>query len=170
MLPKDCFNTKIQIDGLKGLISKAKLQGNKVAEASFQTQLDGLVQQYNSVGCGVDIIMDRCLYITNRVSFLETEIAYYTQKILQDNRVEGKLNQYNAELTNLKKEALGLNCIAKVEQSRQKIVSGIVNTFSEIDKARIETQSKAEANKRVIIGAAILIGAVVLIILFAPKK
>jgi len=169
MQKKDCYNTKIKIDDLKKSIAKAKLENNKIAQDAFQIQLDALILDYNNTDCGIDIIMDRCLYINNQIETLTSDINYYTKQAISNGSLQNKVDQLKYQLSDFKKEASLLNCVSKVEESRQSVVSNIIDQYSSFDKNRIESESKKQVQKRVIIGATVLMLSLFMIIKFSKK-
>jgi hypothetical protein len=60
-------------------------------------------------------------------------------------------------------------CVSKVEEIRQKDVKSIVETFTEEDKLRIGKKTDAEVKKRNIIGASVLVIALVMIVFLSKK-
>lgn len=118
-------------------------------------------KKYSDEGCGKDILMEKCLERENYINQIRETISVKTQ--------QGNLNYTDAMskvLFEEKNKFSKLGCEKKIEQSRQVAVADTVNKYSELDKQRIEADSKYQVKVRVFMGASIfLIGLTVMIIL-----
>lgn len=107
---------------------------------------------------------DDCLLLEKTINKIINEKSYYSLKMnsgelaVLDKRL-GELNDYFAKI----------NCEMVLGNKKLEQVSQIAKTFGEIDKARIEAETKAERNKRIYIGIAIILAGVG-IILITNKK
>ena len=61
-------------------------------------------------------------------------------------------------------------CISKVEAIKQKDVSSIIENFTDIDEARIESKTDVDVKKRIIIGGSVLVLGLGMIIFLSKRK
>ena len=57
-----------------------------------------------------------------------------------------------------------------ISEFRAEVIGGITGSFSEMDKQRIEAESKYQAKQKIFFGAIILLGAVLIITMFGKKE
>lgn len=92
----------------------------------------GLMQQYKDLGCGKDIPLENCLYY-----------QYRLRQNPNDKSWQAKLDKEN--------------CKKKLTEYIQDTVKGVYNTYSELDKERIESESKYQRNQKVFFGGMVFL-------------
>jgi hypothetical protein len=108
---------------------------------------------------------DNCELLAKQIDLLVINKEYWSR---QFNNAEADAT--NNFLMAKKKWYDVYGCISKVEEIRQKDVKSIIETYTEQDKARIEAKTSAEVKKRNLIGASVLVLALVMIIFLSKKK
>lgn len=73
-------------------------------------------------------------------------------------------------ISRYRKEFNDNNCTKIIEQYRQQELGDVASKFQELDKRRIEEESKYVRNQRIFFGGLILLGGLVIITLFGKKK
>lgn len=107
---------------------------------------------------------DDCFWIEKTINRIINEKSFYAIKM---NSAE--LTVLDQRLKELQDDFAKKNCEMVLGNKKIEEVSDIVKKYGEIDKARIESQSIAERNKRIIIGIGIILAGVG-IILITNKK
>jgi hypothetical protein len=103
----------------------------------------GLMQEYEKYGCGKNVPLENCLYYKYR---------------LKQNPKDAK---FKALMENAK-------CDDVLKAYQNETVLGVYNTYSALDKQRIEAESKYERNKKLFFGGMVFL--VVVGILLVRKK
>ena len=103
----------------------------------------GLMQEYEKYGCGKNVTLENCLY--------------YKYKLKQ--------NPKDDKFKNLSE---GAKCEDVLKTYSTETVGGIYDTYSNLDKQRIETESKYERNKKLFFGGMVFL--VVVGIFLVRKK
>lgn len=107
---------------------------------------------------------DDCFVMEKNINKLINEKSFYAVKMNS-----GEISVLDKRLTELNDFFAKKNCEMVLGNKKIEEVSDIVKKYGEIDKARIESQSIAERNKRIIIGIGIILAGVG-IILITNKK
>lgn len=103
----------------------------------------GLMQEYEKYGCGKNVTLENCLYYKYKLKQNPKDTKF---KTLMDNaKCDDVLKAYLTET-----------------------VTGVYDTYSTLDKQRIEAESKYERNKKIFFGGMALL--VVVGILLVRKK
>ena len=103
----------------------------------------GLMQEYEKYGCGKNVTLENCLYYKYRLKQNPNDTKF---KTLADNaKCDDVLKAYLTET-----------------------VGGVYDTYSTLDKKRIEAESKYERNKKLFFGGMVFL--VVVGILLVRKK
>lgn len=119
---------------------------------------------------------EKCLGLNEKITQYTSTIASDYLKSLNSKDDGGfNLNAFYADnlkiaLEDAKKDFITYNCVKEVEASRQEVVGSIASEFSAYDKERIEAESIYERNKRIFIGASVLIFGLALIMTFKKSK
>ena len=92
----------------------------------------GLMQEYEKYGCGKNVILENCLY--------------YKYKLKQ--------NPNDAKFITLMNNA---KCDEILKTYLTETIGGVYDTYSALDKQRIETESKYERNKKIFIGGMVFL-------------
>jgi hypothetical protein len=103
----------------------------------------GLMQEYEKYGCGKNVTLENCLYYKYRLKQNPNDTKF---KTLADNaKCDDVLKAYSTET-----------------------LGGVYDTYSTLDKQRIEAESKYERNKKLFFGGMVFL--VVVGILLVRKK
>jgi hypothetical protein len=141
---------------------------NTIPERSKEAFINSVNKQkkeYADKGCGKDVLMEKCL---EREAFLTS-----TRNNISSRNQAGNLNtieSWNKILTEETKKFQDLGCPKKIEENRQVAVSKTIDKYSELDKKRIEAESKYQQKIRIFMGATVLIIVLTTIFLFKTKK
>jgi hypothetical protein len=118
-------------------------------------------KEYAEKGCGKDVLMEKCLereaVITNIRNSAFKSDAFQNSDM--------KLQALNRE----KQKFTELGCEKKIEQNRQVAVSKTIDKYSELDKQRVESDSKYQVKVRIFMGASILLIGLTTIFLLSKK-
>jgi hypothetical protein len=171
--PYSCADDFYTLNQFKKSIDYHKLNfGNPAKSSVTQNELakmekdyDAQLKIYNSSSCIDDVDRNKCLDLRTDISSLQTMIPYYYSQ-----RNEKSAEEMKVRLENKLKEYKSLNCDSKVGDFRAEAVSSISDFYKEMDKKRIEAESKYQAKIKIFFGAIVLVGAVVVIKMFGKKK
>ena len=108
---------------------------------------------------------DNCELLAKQIDLLIINKEYWSRQF----------NNSEADATNnfllAKKKWYDVyGCISKVEAIKQKDVSSIIENFTDIDEARIESKTDVDVKKRIIIGGSVLVLGLGMIIFLSKKK
>lgn len=106
-----------------------------------------------------------CELLAKQIDLLVINKDYWSRQFNQ-----GEANATNNFLMAKKKWYDVYGCLSKVEAIKMKDVSSVIQTYTEQDKARIEAQTASEVKKRNIIGASVLVLALVMIVFLSTKS
>ena len=106
-----------------------------------------------------------CELLAKQIDLLVINKDYWSRQFNQ-----GEANATNNFLMAKKKWYDVYGCLSKVEAIKMKDVSSVIQTYTEQDKARIEAQTASEVKKRNIIGASVLVLALVMIVFLSKKS
>lgn len=73
-------------------------------------------------------------------------------------------------IANTKKQFADKGCVQKLEKLRQSELGKVIDEFSSLDKARIQSESINERNQRIFFGGLVLIVGIALITMFSKSK
>jgi hypothetical protein len=104
---------------------------------------EGKMEQYNVLGCGSNVPLENCMYYQYRLKQNPTDKS--RQNIMNSNNCDDVLKAYVTET-----------------------LGGVYDTYSALDKQRIEAESKYERNKKIFFGGMVFL--VVVGILLIRKK
>ena len=152
------YHTKNIGNSVKSTITTAKLK---------ELQLDYEVnkKKYDASPCGKDPERDKCIDLQQRIESMRSNIVYFNT--VRDTQ---GANNTKANLDKLIKEFEDTKCAGKISEFRAEVIGGITGSFSEMDKQRIEAESKYQAKQKIFFGAIILLGAVLIITMFGKKE
>jgi hypothetical protein len=108
---------------------------------------------------------DNCELLAKQIDLLIINKEYWSRQF----------NNSEADATNnfllAKKKWYDVyGCISKVEAIKQKDVSSIIENFTDIDEARIESKTDVDVKKRIIIGGSVLVLGLGMIIFLSKRK
>jgi len=131
----------------------------------WTSYVDSKKKEYAEKGCGKDVLMEKCL---EREAYLTNLRESINAKAQQGNFtfVEG----FSKVLSEETQKFSDLGCQKKIEENRQVAVSKSIDKYSELDKERIEAESKYQQRVRIFIGASVLLIALTTIFLLKTKK
>jgi hypothetical protein len=108
--------------------------------------------------------------ITNQINLVDDMARRLLQLDVEQNQsLKFQLDAQKKKLQEYKDQYNKNGCIVKVEEKKQETVMGVINQYTELDKARIEAETKYQTNKKVFFGAIVLILALTLIITYKKK-
>lgn len=90
------------------------------------------MQQYKDLGCGTNVPLENCMYYQYRIKQNPNDKSWQT---LMDSN----------------------NCKDILANNLSATVGGVIETYSDYDKKRIETESKYERNKKIFIGGMVFL-------------
>jgi hypothetical protein len=106
-----------------------------------------------------------CIFLNAQIASMQSSIKY----ALSVSDVEGANNLSN-QLQALRKKYEDDKCGDKLSVLKAGEIASIADSFGELDKARIESDSKYQAKQKIFFGGLVLIGAVVIITMFGKKE
>jgi hypothetical protein len=122
-------------------------------------------KKYDASPCGKDPERDACIALQSGMTTTRASIAYYNS--IRDYETA---NQRTASLEKSKKDFEDKKCGAKIGEFRADAIGSISGVYSEMDKKRIEEDSKYQAKQRIFFGALVFFGAVLMITMFGKKE
>lgn len=168
-----CISDLANINTLKATLDyHTKYFGNAIKSTATATDLknmqadyDTAKSKYDSSVCGKDPEMDKCLQYQTQISSLRSTIIYFTNTgdVEQAGALQGQLDDLQKKFNDSK-------CSDKVSSYKAVEITSVTDVFSQMDKARIETDSKYQRNQRIFFGAIVLFGAVIMVSVFRKNK
>jgi hypothetical protein len=131
----------------------------------LQVDYENSKKKYDASDCGKDPERDKCITMQQRMDNLKTSIAYSYS--IRDNE---SANKRTAELEALNKKFKDSKCGDKIGEFRAESIKSITDVYSEMDKKRIEEDSKYQAKQRIFFGALVVLGAVLMVTMFGKKE
>ena len=139
--------------------------GGRLADVGNYTELvKKLKSKYNDSGCGKDPLMEKCLERELYIQNLQNNIYALNQ---QNKTVES--SAWTKVLEEETKKFSDLACNSKIQENRNIVLGEKINKYTELDKQRIEAESKYEANKKIFIGGSFLLVAIAIILVIKVK-
>jgi hypothetical protein len=144
----------------KSNLTPAKL---KLLELDYETSK----KKYDASPCvkNKDPERDKCITLQQRIESLKSTVTYFYS--VRDNESAIRITN---EINDLKKEFDDSKCGAKIGEFRADTIKSITDVYSEMDKKRIEEQSKYQAKQRIFFGALVVLGAVLMVTMFGKKE
>jgi hypothetical protein len=131
----------------------------------LQDDYDNAKKKYDASTCGKDVVRDKCIALQERMGVMRSTIAYFYS--VNDNEYAIKRT---ADLEALKKQFDESKCEAKIGDFRAEVINTIIDVYSEMDKKRIEEQSKYQAKQKIFFGFLVFCGAILIVTMFGKKK
>lgn len=113
--------------------------------------------------------MSGCRKLSNDIQFLQNNIERDTLLALYDGSLRKKIETDKLDLASKKKAYADLKCELVLAEEKANAVVKIADEYSEIDRQRIEAESKKERNKKILLSTIVLVGAMFLILKFSKK-
>lgn len=153
------FHTKNVGNPAKSTVTPAQLK-------LMQLDYDTSKKKFDNSPCGKsNPETDACIALDNQITSMQSSLTYF-QKVKDFNGAETISNQLN----DLMKKFDDSKCGDKLSVFKAKGVASVSNEFNEMDKARIEADSKYQAKQKIFFGAIVLLGAVIMITMFGKNK
>lgn len=130
----------------------------------WTSYVDSRKKEYADKGCGKDPLMEKCLERGLYIQNLQNRISEFNQ---QNNTLQSSLRTKILEEETKKFSDLG--CNSKIQENRNIVLGEKINKYTELDKQRIEAESKYEANKRIFIGVSVILVAVALVVVIKSE-
>jgi hypothetical protein len=108
---------------------------------------------------------DNCELLAQQIDLLIINKDYWSR---QFNNAEADAT--NNFLLAKKKWYDVYGCISKVESIKMKDVGDVIENFTDIDEARIESKTSSEVKKRIIVGGSVLVLGLGMIIFLSKRK
>jgi hypothetical protein len=108
---------------------------------------------------------DNCELLAKQIDLLIINKDYWSR---QFNNAEADAT--NNFLLAKKKWYDVYGCISKLESIKMKVVGDVIENFTDIDEARIESKTSSEVKKRIIVGGSVLVLGLGMIIFLSKRK
>jgi hypothetical protein len=131
----------------------------------LQLDYDNSKKKYDSSDCGKNPERDTCISLQSQITSMRATISYLYS--VKDNEYAIKRT---ADLDALLKKFDDSKCGAKIGEFRADNIKSITDVYSEMDKKRIEEDSKYQAKQRIFFGALVVLGAVLMVTMFGKKE
>ena len=112
-----------------------------------------------------DTITTKCLDYDTQISGLKTNISYFIsiRNLEQAGVLQSRLEALQKEYDNLK-------CADKVANERTRQVNSVSNSFSAMDKERIDAETKYKTNQRIFFGVIFFFGVLMMVSILRKNK
>jgi hypothetical protein len=128
------------------------------------------LEKYISLGCGKDIIAEKCVYTDSQIKSLTSMIAsiyqqpsYNSRGLVSPETLKVKLNEHKLFFdTN--------GCAKKIEEVASEETSKVISQFTNLDTARITADTTYQVQQRVFFGGLVLVAGLVIITMFNGNK
>jgi hypothetical protein len=131
----------------------------------LQNDYDFSKSKYDASGCGKNSDRDKCLDYQSQIANLRSTISY---SLVTRDVKHAKTNQLRLE--EITKKYKDLNCDAKISEFRGDVVMSIADVYQQIDKERIEAESKYRFKQRLFFGGIVFFGALLMVTMFDKKN
>ena len=131
----------------------------------LQVDYDNAKKKYDASPCGKDPERDKCIALQQQITSMQSTISYFYS--VRDNETAIKRT---ADLEALNKKFKDSKCGDKIGEFRAESIKSITDVYSEMDKKRIEEDSKYQAKQRIFFGALVVLGAVLIVTMFGKKE
>ena len=153
----DCYVTKMRW-------KEYEVGGRYYLAGKYDALINKWKKEYADGGCGADPLLEECLSKEEYINNVRNAITNASQ---QNNM--NYVNAMSPVLAEKTKEFNNSNCNAKIQESRKVVVEEKLNKYSTLDKQRIEAESKYQANKKIFIGASVILIAVALVVVIKSE-
>lgn len=153
-------------EGIKSLYAMPNSEGAKELIKGMEADL----QSYINMGCGKDLIAEKCVYADSQIKSLTSTIAsiyqqpsYNTRELISPESLKVKLNEHKLFF-----ETNG--CAKKIEEVASVETSKVINQFTALDTARITADTTYQVQQKVFFGGLVLVAGLVIITMFNGKQ
>jgi hypothetical protein len=171
--PYNCNAEKVYLETQKITIDyHTKHVGNPSKSTMTSAELEKMKQDYDFLKakyeaseCGKDPDRDKCLSYQSQMGSLRSTISYFLaiRDVKQAKILESKLDELMIKYKDL-------NCDAKISQYRGGVVMSISDVFQQMDKERIEEETKYKFRQKLFFGGIVIFGALLIVTTFSKKK
>jgi len=110
-----------------------------------------------------------CLELSKQIEILENRIFVLKKLILSDQTIAKDIQQKEKTLAELKKKYAEGNCDVVLGDVKTKETLELIQKYQNIDKERIEAESKHKERMRIFFGALVIASFVVIIATYKKK-
>lgn len=121
--------------------------------------------KYDNSVCGKDKLRNSCIELQAKITSHKSSITY-NQSIMNF----AHATTIKKELDNLLEKFKASNCDAIINEFRNEKVLAVSDVYQQMDKDRIEAESKYQVKQKIFFGVIVLIGAVLVITTFGKKN
>lgn len=115
---------------------------------------------YVKSGCGKDKLMEECSYLEK---YLQNTRMSIESSLKKNDVIQAE--EFQKIMLNSQKKFNDLNCSKKLLEINKAVLDKTINKYTEFDKERIEAESKYQRNKRMFLGASVLLISLTMLIL-----
>lgn len=138
--------------------------GGKYYNSDYNFYVSSLKKDYANNKCGSNVLLEDCVYLEEKITNTLNEISAL-MKYQKLEQIEGK----KSELEILKNNFKNKGCVKEIEKYMQSEMGQVIDVYSGLDKERITENTTYEKNKRIFIGASILILGVTIVLINKKK-
>jgi hypothetical protein len=138
--------------------------GGKYYNSDYNFYVSSLKKDYANNKCGSNVLLEDCVYLEEKITNTLNEISAL-MKYQKLEQIEGK----KSELEILKSNFKNKGCVKEIEKYMQSEMGQVIDVYSGLDKERITENTTYEKNKRIFIGASILILGVTIVLINKKK-
>jgi hypothetical protein len=131
----------------------------------LQEDYNASKKKYDESPCGKDPETDACISLDAEITSMRSTIQYF-----RSIRNEEIVNLREKELETMVNKFNDSKCGEKIGGYRAGVIREISENFQDLDKKRIEEQSKYQVKQKIFFGAIVLVGAVLMITMFGKRK
>lgn len=110
-----------------------------------------------------------CVELSSKIEVIQSRILNLRKLFLSDQTLGKEIQRKENELAQLKKQFQEGNCDVVLADLKTQQTLGLIKKYQDIDKERIETESKFLVRKRVFFGAIVIATFVVIIATYKKK-
>ncbi len=163
----------VKLSGGEDMISVSKESIAYYENAGFKEGADNVkkdLQKYIDLGCGKDVMAEKCVYtdsqiksLTSIISSINQQPKYNSRELISPESLKVKLNEYKLFFdTN--------GCAKKIEQVASIETSKVINQFTALDTARITADTTYQVQQKVFFGGLVLVAGLVILTMFNKNK
>jgi hypothetical protein len=163
----------VRLSGGEDLINKSKESIAYFENGGFKEGADTVrkdLQQYLDLGCGKDLMAEKCVYTDSQIKSLTSTITsiyqqpkYNTKELISPESLKVKLNEHKLFFdTN--------GCAKKIEEVASIETSKVINQFTALDTARITADTTYQVQQKVFFGGLVLVAGLVILTMFNGNK
>lgn len=163
----------VKLSGGDDLVSMAKESIAYYEKGGFQQGADDVkknLQKYLDLGCGKDLLAEKCVFtdaqiksLTSLIASIRQQPTYNSRELISPDSLKSKLSEYQLFFdTN--------GCAKKIEEVASVETSKVINQFTALDKARITADTTYQVQQKVFFGGLVLVAGLLILTMFNGKK